>query len=143
MIKHKKGFTLIELLVVISIIALLLEILMPSLGKVKKKARQVVCQANLKQWGMVFGLYVQDNDDKYYDAWTTGSIGHQWIDATRPYYQEPKICFCPEATRIAGEHVGGIIPKAGNQAWGRFPENDVRRGYAGMAGSYGNYTNSD
>jgi prepilin-type N-terminal cleavage/methylation domain-containing protein len=72
--RQKKGFTLIELLVVIAIIALLLAILMPSLRKAKKIARTVVCQSNLKQWGLVFGLYVQDNNDKYYRAWTSGNI---------------------------------------------------------------------
>ena len=44
-----KGFTLIELLVVIAIIALLLAILMPAMGRVKKQSRKVACQANLKQ----------------------------------------------------------------------------------------------
>ncbi len=49
--KKKKGFTLIELLVVIAIIAMLLAILMPALGKVKKLAMRLVCGTNLKGMG--------------------------------------------------------------------------------------------
>lgn len=135
--RDKKGFTLIELLVVISIIALLLAILMPALGKVKEKAREVVCRSNLKQWGMVFLLYTQDNSDKFYRAWRSTTVGHEWIGVTRDYYQNPKICFCPVATKVLTNTVGGMTPINPNEAWGPFPENDTRTGYPGMAGSYG------
>ena len=43
----KKGFTLIELLVVLAIIAMLLAILMPALGKVKRLAERLVCGTKL------------------------------------------------------------------------------------------------
>lgn len=132
-----KGFTLIELLVVIAIIALLLSIIMPALRKAKEQARTVACLSNLKQWGVIFEMYIQDNDQKYYKAWTSLSIGHEWIDCTRPYYQDPKICFCPSATKVIGEVSSGIIPLEVDEAWGRFPDDDIRPGYAGMAGSYG------
>lgn len=57
------GFTLIELLVVISIIALLLSILMPSLGAAKDLAKATICSANLRQIGIGLQMYTGDNDD--------------------------------------------------------------------------------
>ena len=64
--RHRKsGFTLIELLVVISIIALLLSILMPSLQKVKELAKQVLCLSNTRQIGSAIMVYAMDNNDLY------------------------------------------------------------------------------
>ena len=59
------GFTLVELLVVISIIALLLAILMPSLSKAREQARRVVCLSNLKQLGLAMEMYLEDNRELY------------------------------------------------------------------------------
>ena len=59
-----KGFTLIELLVAISIIAMLIALLMPALLRVRNQGRAVVCQANLKQWGAVMALYVDENEGR-------------------------------------------------------------------------------
>ena len=61
----KKGFTLIELLVVISIIAMLLAILMPALGKVKKLAQRLVCGTNLKGMANALNVYAFDYDDEF------------------------------------------------------------------------------
>jgi prepilin-type N-terminal cleavage/methylation domain-containing protein/prepilin-type processing-associated H-X9-DG protein len=62
--KIKYGFTLIELLVVISIIALLMAIMMPALGKARKLAQRMLCNTNLKQIGSAYQLYAIDNGDK-------------------------------------------------------------------------------
>lgn len=57
----KKGFTLIELLVVISIIAVLMSIMMPALGRVKEQAKTVVCSNNLRQLSLAWTFYAEDN----------------------------------------------------------------------------------
>ncbi len=63
--RTRRGFTLIELLVVIAIIAILAAILFPVFAKAREKARQSSCQSNLKQIGLAFIQYAQDNDEKY------------------------------------------------------------------------------
>lgn len=60
----RDGFTLIELLVVVSVIAVLLAILLPSLGAVKERARRSVCRGNIRQF--IIGLSVYANGD---DSW--------------------------------------------------------------------------
>lgn len=59
--KRASGFTLIELLVVVAIIAILMAILMPSLGKARQQAKLVACAANLR--GMMMGTSVYSNEN--------------------------------------------------------------------------------
>ena len=61
----RPGFTLIELLVVIAIIAILAAILFPVFAKVRENARRAACQSNVRQIGMGWMQYVQDNDEAY------------------------------------------------------------------------------
>src|SRR5579864_7430052 len=63
--KVKSGFTLIELLVVIAIIAILAAILFPVFARAREKARQTACVSNVRQIGLAWMMYVQDNDESY------------------------------------------------------------------------------
>ncbi len=57
---RKNAFTLIELLVVVSIIALLIGILLPSLGAARTKANMQLCASNMRQINMGIFNYAQD-----------------------------------------------------------------------------------
>jgi prepilin-type N-terminal cleavage/methylation domain-containing protein len=64
-IRKSRAFTLIELLVVISIIAVLMSIMMPALGKVRKMAQRTVCLTSQRSIGVALNLYVLDNDNRF------------------------------------------------------------------------------
>jgi prepilin-type N-terminal cleavage/methylation domain-containing protein len=55
------GFTLIELLVVIGIIAVLMAILLPVVGKARASSQSVACLSNLRQISLAFQLFASDN----------------------------------------------------------------------------------
>lgn len=61
--KPHRAFSLIELLVVISIIALILAILLPSLSGARRRSWQVRCLTNLRNVSMGWDMYASDHDD--------------------------------------------------------------------------------
>ena len=61
--KDNLGFTLIELLVVIAIVAILASLLLPVLTKSKAKVEGATCANNIKQLGLAWQLYADENGD--------------------------------------------------------------------------------
>lgn len=87
--KKKRAFTLIELLVVISIIALLMAVLMPSLQKARELAKATVCMSGMKNIGLCISFYAEDNNQYIPPAWDkndpTAGIERYWIGKIMPY----------------------------------------------------------
>jgi len=130
---RKKGFTLIELLVVIAIIAMLLAILMPALGKVKRLAQRLVCGASAKGLGTAMMVYAQDFEDRYPvqggsgdNRWSEHGYTQQWYNPNKDWSKnmfvtvasslyllvrnadvDPKSFVCRSGEETAFQGVGG------------------------------------
>jgi hypothetical protein len=129
----------VELLVVIAIIALLMSILMPALSRAREQAKDVLCQSNLHEWGVVLMMYAGDNDG-YIQGYDAGAPEHWWPIALFPYYGNFDLCLCPAATKFWSD---GAPPDSPYSAWGVYESRAYWlhdtwvEGYDGLYGSYG------
>ena len=120
-VELQKGFTLVELLVVMSIISLLMAILLPVLGKVRRQARTILGVNNQRQIVGAVNYFALDNDNKYPESAATITFGNSWhwqeptmMTACKPrplqihrsvstylrrYIGDASIMFCPNAPR--------------------------------------------
>jgi prepilin-type N-terminal cleavage/methylation domain-containing protein/prepilin-type processing-associated H-X9-DG protein len=101
----RPAFTLIELLVVISIVAMLVALLLPSLQQGGKQAKAVACQANLHQWGLLFATLAQGNEGRLRDRDSWDRCRTQQF----AYYLDnfDFEAFCPLATRKTSQSGAG------------------------------------
>jgi prepilin-type N-terminal cleavage/methylation domain-containing protein len=128
------AFTLVELLVVIAIIAVLAAMLLPALAKTKEKSRTAQCVSNLRQWGLAFRMYADDNDDflprrgqgvqalfqidrptDWFNALPAyfGSASFQQlvVNSNRPTVRSHSVFICPTANDAGGTY---FLPYAMN-----------------------------
>jgi prepilin-type N-terminal cleavage/methylation domain-containing protein/prepilin-type processing-associated H-X9-DG protein len=100
--RRLSAFTLIELLVVIAIISLLAALLFPVFAQARQKAYQATCTSNLRQLGLAYFQYAQDNDEalmpSHYNAagWPSdGFLYAGWAGPLFPYIHASGIFVCP------------------------------------------------
>jgi prepilin-type N-terminal cleavage/methylation domain-containing protein/prepilin-type processing-associated H-X9-DG protein len=109
--KSRNAFTLIEILVVIAIIAIIAAILFPVFARARENARRAACQSNLKQIGLAFQQYIQDNDGRYPQAqnsvisvsggsitrsYPTSDPDYLWPLKLEPYTKNRQVFNCPD-----------------------------------------------
>jgi prepilin-type N-terminal cleavage/methylation domain-containing protein len=133
--QHRSAFTLVELLVVIGIIAILIAILMPALGRARDQARGVQCSSNMRQMMMGVHMFAADhkghcpgnhvdaldggapNADPEKRSWLSGDyVNPTYTLAEAPqkgtlyrYINNPELYKCPSRDQMGGRSNGGAF----------------------------------
>ena len=84
------GFTLIELLIVVAVILILVSILIPVIGMVRRQAKEVLCRNNFGQLGLGITAYRTDNDNRL-----PTSLSTMFLTGQSMANENAKILICP------------------------------------------------
>jgi prepilin-type processing-associated H-X9-DG protein len=107
--QRNRALTLVEVVIIVAILAALAALFLPALAAAKRKSSRINCISNVKQIGIAFRLWEQDNNDKYPMAVSVTNGGAmEWLAAGNIVacfqlmsneLSTPKILLCPEDKR--------------------------------------------
>ena len=107
------AFTLIELLVVIAVIAILMSILVPALGRAREQARATVCMSQQRQMSLALGMYLPANADRLPPSSCHEPDPHKyWLYLLAAEVKDWRIFRCPSDK--TGPFLDWRNPPAGN-----------------------------
>ena len=127
MSRRRRAFTLVELLVVIGIIALLVSMLLPALGRARDQARQVRCLSNMRQLVIAWTMYANDSKGRICGSntpqignpkefnWVTVDVnGRDSIDSLKAgvlyrYLNSIEIYHCPNMEYLRTYSINGLL----------------------------------
>lgn len=131
-----RGFTLLDVLVALAVIAILMTMLMPTLGLVRETTRKIVCASNIRQLGLSMAMYAEDHRQQLpYSRYYRKSLSDPAFDTRQlmtvrvplnpsfdglgllhahDYGVVPAVYYCPS-------HQGMNRPDVYASAWGDVP----------------------
>jgi prepilin-type N-terminal cleavage/methylation domain-containing protein len=117
----RRGFSLVELVVVVGIVSVLMAVLLPAVGNVRRQARALVSASNLRQITAAVNAFADDGDGRYPPSVATIGMDDNWnwqppfvltgyrkrtptmhrsvAAYLRPYIEDADVAFCPSAPR--------------------------------------------
>jgi prepilin-type processing-associated H-X9-DG protein len=131
--KAARALTLIEVLIIVAVLMLLAAVFLPALAKPKKHAPYIICVNNLKQVGLAFKIWAEDNHDQYpMQVSVTNGGTMELREGPNAYLHfqvmsnelnSPMLLFCPKesdprrecaTTFAARTRMAGQVPFTGN-----------------------------
>jgi prepilin-type N-terminal cleavage/methylation domain-containing protein/prepilin-type processing-associated H-X9-DG protein len=105
--RRRPAFTLVELLLVVGIVALLVAILLPALGRAREHARRVQCASNLRQVALATIMYANQNGGVMPGVGRWPHQPHDWVywGLTAPYDETDDCALAPYLGRPVNEAV--------------------------------------